>query len=1050
MNMKISANKQKETTNAGDCQNQKGSALVIAVFVLALVSVFVALALSRTASEAAAVGNEVVEGRTFYAAQGSLEMMTRNFNKVFELKLNPSENDLNDIRNSVEPRLTPQFSFVREVTPTSESEAVTLTDEAFAGLYAIRDNWRLRTTATDTSGIEVELTRNVLNNRIPIFQFGIFNDDDLELYRPPRFAFGGRVHTNQNFFISPGPEGVFFDSRVTAVGHIITQTGRNGYTGYKANDQTKIKNASRVDQQLLPIQGSVLNMTTGGGANVFATNSDYPPSQLNTQFAAQSEKFDGNLKNGVAPLALPIRIIDKSTNLVEVIKRGKRVGDLSNDTTPVTAATQDNDILTAERFTNKTGIRVSLADSKAKLPGCASGTGVAAVPTACGVMLDGHLDGVTVNPLTTGSNLSLLSRGYQPKSMKMSSGSSSLYTPTRVNGERLYMGNVTAGRRVWIKVETVQTNQTTGAIVTKDITEDFLSMGVTEQAPSVVNLKNSDGTDYVTTPQSFNCADTSGCNLNQTTPQTASTGNDSRSVIKIQRFAIPGAPIPGSVYNENLLGRYKNEPTGTTNWLFPKSNYNFVVRFVGTPKNIDKGCLTGCEWVNSTPNSTLEFPTHHKRFRIGDSDGDGDENDEDEDENIKKYAAIVPFPIEMFDTREGTFFDDDTIYRFNATQKKVTRNGVMSMIDIDIANLRRFLRGDFNGLFPNGLKSSDIPQKDGWVLHISDRRGDEDFDGEYDMEDIYGLDKTYGSDGGLPQAGEDVNKNGVLDTDFGGEAPGYDPVIGGARYRYKDDVDADEAAVTDHQYYRRGVRLINGTVVPGIYDAVTASNTRGFTLASENGVYVYGNYNATHVTSVPTTGNTPSENYRPFGKPATATTAAVLAPTHIPASIVADSVTILSNSKYFASGASLPDYANGWNDAKSFSSPYDQGNRRATETTIRFAMISGDTISSIESEPHQGGLSPKLNGGVHNFKRYLERWNDQGGAFKTNLNYSGSLINLFNSHNNNGSFKCCDTVYDPPTRNWVFDGSFLDPARLPPGTPFFQYVQITGFERTNN
>src|ERR1700710_2787393 len=69
-------------------RGERGSALVIALFVLALLSVFVAVAMSRSAAEAAATGNESAEARTFYAAQGSLESMTRNFNKVFEVKLN--------------------------------------------------------------------------------------------------------------------------------------------------------------------------------------------------------------------------------------------------------------------------------------------------------------------------------------------------------------------------------------------------------------------------------------------------------------------------------------------------------------------------------------------------------------------------------------------------------------------------------------------------------------------------------------------------------------------------------------------------------------------------------------------------------------------------------------------------------------------------------------------------------------------------------------------------------------------------------------------------
>ena len=120
------------------------------------------------------------------------------------------------------------------------------------------------------------------------------------------------------------------------------------------------------------------------------------------------------------------------------------------------------------------------------------------------------------------------------------------------------------------------------------------------------------------------------------------------------------------------------------------------------------------------------------------------------------------------------------------------------------------------------------------------------------------------------------------------------------------------------------------------------------------------------------------------------------------------------------------------------------GNRTATETFDRFGMLSGDTITSLAASANQGGGDLNMNGGVHNFKRFLENW---GGV---RLNYSGSLINLYNSHNNNGAFKCCTHVYSPPQRNWIFDATFLDINRLPPGTPYFQYVQTTGFQRTNN
>ena len=67
---------------ANPAQGEKGSALVIALFVLALISVFVAFTLTRTAAEAAAVGNETAEPSPLRGAGSQSD--DRNFNKVFE------------------------------------------------------------------------------------------------------------------------------------------------------------------------------------------------------------------------------------------------------------------------------------------------------------------------------------------------------------------------------------------------------------------------------------------------------------------------------------------------------------------------------------------------------------------------------------------------------------------------------------------------------------------------------------------------------------------------------------------------------------------------------------------------------------------------------------------------------------------------------------------------------------------------------------------------------------------------------------------------------
>lgn len=1027
--------------------NQRGSAIVIAVFILVLISVFVAAALSRNASEAMAVGNETAEGRAFYAAQGSLEMMTRNFNKVFEVRLNPRDGHFDPVRNGAVPRLGDpligKFTFVQEVDRTSENTVAVLQEGPFTGLSATRDNWRLRTTATDPNGTEVELTRNILNNRIPIFQFGIFYNDNLEFHPGPRFDFGGRVHSNGSLFLM-AIEGLHFSSRVSSAKEIITDVARNGRPWSQWGDEVYIRNGS-ANPRVRSNMGSVLSTPANGTPIFHNTNPDpeirrfYDPDMpiLYTNANWNPAAFGENLLSRQPELDLPLKIASARDNntldYVELVKRGKAVGDLhKTGGTPsapvisaVTAATADTEVTASERYANKTGIRISLSNSKARLPGCATAAGTATTDM-CGVRLDGASARPTApaNWAETDSD-TFASRGYQP--LPMIGG----YRATRLNGERFR----TSAGQVWIKIELVRKDDTTNAIVTQDVTEDILSLGVTEPAPCIPDrFAISSSPDYY--------------NGTCTATGTRQPFVDSRSIIKLQRFVVPG---------ENFIGTDTISQAYMTNFAGWSSAHN-------SHTVVYEDCPTGGGACTIFDRMSAAETAHKKTAVVGAPEAN-------------KVRRVVPFPIKMFDSREGVYNANNTILDTTAVYgNRVPWAGVMSLIDVDINNLRRFLGGEFDNFMPTGTKYhsetghvlrnhptnpalNDIPQDNGWVIYISDRRGDHDFDGEYDMEDIYG-----NNDGTL-QRGENVNNSVIsvtaplhngLDTNYWslsnltGEAARY--TADGAfnmpnasspftPINTSSHVSPGYAAAVDHPYYRRGVRLINGQILPGRYDWQTPANTRGFTVASENGVYVQGNYNASGISSVGTP--TASENYLPQGRVVVNGVTTVAGTSdganHIPASIVADAVTILSNYD--------PTSKNGWSDSKSFLNPYNifSNRRRATETFTRFAMLSGDALSSLEATPNQGGDNPRQNGGVHNFKRFLEDWSGN-----VRLNYAGSLINLYNSRNNNGSFKVDEVTYSPPTRNWIFDSSFLDPGRLPPGTPYFQYVQTTGFQRTNN
>lgn len=923
--------------------SDKGSAMVVALLVLTLVSAFVALAVTRTTNETIAASNDAAETKAFSAAQGSLEIMTRNFDKIFDQKLSPAPSDLQHVMDLKPPGLESSYDFVQNIQQTKVTETVVMSGNLLQGLNALRDEWQIESTATEkASGVQVALRRKFYNNRVPVFQFGIFYDDDLEFHPGPRFDFGGRVHSNGNLFLM-AQTGLYFSSRVSAVGQVLTDVGRNGRPWTQWDENVWIKNGSGSYVKLTHDMGSVLKNTVNGGP-VFS-NPDMPVVYRNAVWPAKKALFQGNLLAEQKRLDLPLKIAStingNALDYVELVKRGRNVGDLYNDgvgVAPVTTASSDTVVTAKERYYNKKGLRVSLADSKGKLPGCASGTGTASVTTPCGVRLDGAPSGDGSDP---GFGQA---RGYQPK--PMADG----YQATALNGDRFYV----SGRQSWIKIELVGINPVDNTVEAKDVTEDILSLGITEPAPVIT----------VSGATKFGIS---------------GYGNkDSRSIVKLQRWLMPGIALNATDTNF------------ATSYTWNGTAYNVVVADECT-----SAAYTTCNGIdNGTAGS---FGGDSRKYAAVVDDA-------------SKYRRVVPFPIKMFDTREGLYNDDintGTVYGSN-----VPRAGVMSVIDIDVTNLRYFLDGNFNISMPasgtvyaaaNGraLRNTDVPEANGWVLYVSDRRGDADFDGEYDMEDIYG------NNDGLLQPGEDVNNNGGLDTDFLNEA---------VRYTGSGASDSPvAAAVIDHSYYRRAVRLVNGQRLPGAYDAANPLNTRGFTVASENAVYVLGNYNATGIGSVGSP--TPSTAYNPQNTVA-----------HVPASVVADAIIILSNA---------------WADSRSFRYPFALASRTATETTVRFAMLAGDARSSYENSPNQGGGDPRLTGGVHNFKRFLENWSG------VRLNYAGSLINLFNSRNNNGAFKCCSKVYNPPTRNWVFDTTFLDPTRLPPGTPMFQSIQLTGFERLN-
>lgn len=213
-----------------------------------------------------------------------------------------------------------------------------------------------------------------------------------------------------------------------------------------------------------------------------------------------------------------------------------------------------------------------------------------------------------------------------------------------------------------------------------------------------------------------------------------------------------------------------------------------------------------------------------------------------------------------------------------------------------------------------------------------------------------------------------------------------------------------------------GVRIFDSATLPFPAGLTNSADPTGLTVVSDQPIYVEGSYNV----------NGPSGN-----------------PTWNPAAIIGDTLNVLSANWE----------TNGSNDAKSL---LPLANRPAANTEINAAFI-----ASVDNT-----AAGNYNGGLENYPRFHENWSN------FTLTYRGSFVSLGaprfvtgpwcgtggscdittgtctggTSGSNNG--RC--NVYNPPTRNWDYDGRFETAADLPPLNPRVVFAEQQLFDEQFN
>lgn len=894
---------------------ESGVALISAVLVMTLMAGILVGFVALVVADQRASRSSLDQGEAYAAGHAGLEKLTADLDQLFRANFNPTAADIQTLYASGR---APSYGGMQYVRPDGQAgyrvsftpgtggnptiedpDGSTISEGPYQGLIGLITPYTIDVTARTPTGAEANMSRKVQTVAIPVFQFGIFSENDLSFFAGPPFNFGGRVHTNQNLFLAegnPATNELILADRVTAVGEVVRSHLANGRIIDSTSHEGTVKIATQKDgcdntnsatcvaltfTDREVHQGSVILDNAGSNMATMPFNEEVEEDDgrivmrlLETAapnadaWGSVVSTYGGFLLNGTETngqaarrLELPIVDPDAGATPIDLIRRPK-AGDPTGP-----GATYN------ERFFKLASIRILLSDMAADITG---------LP---GVSADAPVNLANLGVASTDGSWYVVNQSRPP--LAKSAGTTGM-----TDNKPLVTG--------FLKVDRI-----TLAGVPQDVTREFLNLGIAGRVIS---------------------------NSSWNTPS--------------------GSPTTCAQRNANAILRFQ--------------------RLIDDPSDgTTCGRTSGGTWTN---------------------------------------AATDYMPLALYDAREGSL--RDTVGTSDAQRNSwIHLAGIMHYVELDVDNLRRWLIGEIGS-----TGSASTMNITGYVVYFSDRRGNYNAanpgtskeTGELGYEDFV-------VDNNELDVGEDVNGNGVRE-DYGETARPPDGALdyllnpsGGLMTRI---IDVTEARRNPPAFFRRALKLVNGGL-----GKLPSNGEQGLTVASENPVYVEGNYNAC--------------NASPYVACSAATgfdgTGAV---GHKSAAIIADAVTLLSRN---------------WNDIRSFLKPHriwtdSEGDREAETTWYRMAIIAGKGLNF----PHMSGQPDDFgtDGGAHNFLRYIENWDGQ------TLNYRGSIVSLFTSRQAVGTFKCCGNVYRPPSRGYKFDVEFLDPNLLPPRTPMFRDINVLTFRQS--
>ena len=224
------------------------------------------------------------------------------------------------------------------------------------------------------------MRREVQTVAVPVFQFGIYSENDLSFFAGPDFDFGGRVHSNQNIYLAQdGAATLTMRDVVTAVGEVVRTHLANGLSiatsGHRGYVRLATTSGTNPTFRRLSC-GSQGGNCGGGTQEGSVTVASVPPSTLQTVDGRPTMVLvPGNTPN--EPTWTNISTGTYSNRIRNGATGAKRL-DLplvSDGALPVdlirrpSLAAPDTQVVLDQRFFSMASLRILLSDRAADITG---------------------------------------------------------------------------------------------------------------------------------------------------------------------------------------------------------------------------------------------------------------------------------------------------------------------------------------------------------------------------------------------------------------------------------------------------------------------------------------------------------------------------------------------------------------------------------------------------------------------------------------------------------------------------------------------------------